>query len=190
LTSLAERESVSQSIANILIANQHHLELLRLDLLPYIKRAPRFLPPNLKYLRVNAFGYLTNTSPSSMVIELAAEQCPKLCGLEFYGRLVLQTITAISRFEKFVAYYFNILCKIIICFSLTFLAIRSRPMHEAELGAMFGSGSLRNLQGLILRGSENFKVLFSIINFSCYFQFAYFVYFKDRRLGGQRMSAS
>ena len=50
--------------------------------------------------------------------------------------------------------------KVIIYFSLKFLWIHSDPNHEEALGAMFGSGSLRQLQGLVLKDSTSFKVLF------------------------------
>ena len=59
-------------------------------------------------------------------------------------------------------------CKIIICFSLKFLGIRSNPEHEEALDAMIGSGRLRNLKGLALKHAKNFKVhlllLFSLAN--------------------------
>ena len=93
-----ERENDPQAIANILRANQLHLEILHLELPHYDERDPAFLPPNLKYLCVmNQFDH-----GNQVLAEMAAEQCPKLYGLKLDGRLSLRTINAISRFEKFV----------------------------------------------------------------------------------------
>ena len=95
LRGYTERENHSQAITNILLANREHLELLRLNFL----ERPGFLPPSLKYLRVRHCG----NDDDEVLFELAAEQCPKLCGLEYYGLLTLRTINAILCFEKFVA---------------------------------------------------------------------------------------
>ena len=100
--SITERENNPQAVANILLANQHHLEHLRLELRDYGERGdPLILPRNLKYLCV----FQTRHDDQDEVLsELAVEQCPKLCGFEFTGILALRTINAISRFEKFVAH--------------------------------------------------------------------------------------
>ena len=110
------RRNDSQAITDIIKANQQHLELLRLDLPRYDQRDPVFLPPNLKYL----FASCNEPNGDELMSDLAAEQCPKLCGVEFHGKLTLRTINTIPRFEKFVAYllfnyyYIWILYKIIV----------------------------------------------------------------------------
>ena len=96
------REDDSQATADILLANQDHLELLHL-VISGNELVSHFLPPNLKFLRVGRYRYHSNINPASTVIEMAAKQCPKLCGVVFYGTLSLRIINAISRFEKFVA---------------------------------------------------------------------------------------
>ena len=174
LRETTENENYWQAITSILLANKHHLELLRLDLFNNDERGHLFLPPNLKYLRVWCFEYSNNTNTASMVTEMAAEQCPKLCGLELYSEVTFRTVDAISRFEKFVA-YLTIWTKnkIIICFSLTFLGFRLYSNYgedyyydlQEALCAMFCSGSLRHLQGLVITSLKNFEVLF-IISFS------------------------
>ena len=108
---IEERENDTQAISNILLANQDHLELLRLKLHYYAERGHFFLPQNLKHLCVD------NANDASMLSELAANQCPNLCGIDVRPKLTLRAIDAISRFEKFVAHLiFWIICKIIICF--------------------------------------------------------------------------
>ena len=102
-----ENENDGQLIANILLANQEHLELLCL-LLDRNETSLRFLPPNLKYLHVRLRGahrYDSLGNTASRTIEMAVEQCPKLCGVEFFGFLGNRIIDSISRFEKFV--FFN-----------------------------------------------------------------------------------
>ena len=91
-------ENGGQLITNILRANQDHLELLCL-LLDRNETSPRFLPPNLKYLHVRVRAHRDN-NPASVTIERAAEQCPALCGVEFFGFLNDRIINSISRFEK------------------------------------------------------------------------------------------
>ena len=100
-----ENETDGQLITNILLANQEHLELLCL-LLDRNETSPRFMPPNLKYLhvRLRAHRYDSLDNPAAGMIERAAEQCPKLCGLEYFGFLNDRIINSISRFEKFVAF--------------------------------------------------------------------------------------
>ena len=93
-----DRENDPRAITNILLANQEHLELLCLDILHYEERDAVFLPPNLKYLCVCNNG----NNVDQVLIELAAEQCPKLCGVELHELLTLRTINTISRFKKFV----------------------------------------------------------------------------------------
>ena len=158
IVNLRKLQNNSQAIANILRDNQQHLELLCLQFFRLDQRVPLFLPPNLKHLSVRHYG------DEEALAELAAEQCPKLCGIGFCGRLTLRTINAISRFEKFIVYLtICIIYKIIIYFSLTFLSICPDPEHGEALGVVFRSGSLRHLQGLVLNGENNFKVLLTII---------------------------
>ena len=92
------QEDDSQTISSILIANQDHLELLRLEYFYNAKRYLRFLPPNLKFLSVRNYG------DDEVLFELAAKQCPRLRGVEYYDPFFPETFNAISRFEKFVAY--------------------------------------------------------------------------------------
>ena len=87
------------SVTNILRANQQHLEFLRLTIHHNDQRGPLFLPPNLKYLCASC----DEDNGDELMIELAAEQCPKLCGIEVDDPLIVRTIAAISRFQKFVA---------------------------------------------------------------------------------------
>ena len=105
-----------QDITNILLANQQHLEFLCLELIflgyygyssssearYYFRESLQILPPNLKYLRLNEYPDDIDAAP--LLFQLAAEQCPKLSGVEFYGHLTFGTINAISIFEKFVAF--------------------------------------------------------------------------------------
>ena len=101
-----EKNDNWQTISNILLANQQHLELLCLKLLHLdisidgLLMDRFLLPPNLKFLSVRHNNY----DVLSMLLELTAEQCPKLCGLQYYGALTVRTINAISRFEKFVSH--------------------------------------------------------------------------------------
>ena len=101
-TRKTDRENDPRAITTILLANQEHLELLSLELLYYDERDPVFLPPNLKYLCLCKNQY--DDYDDQVLCEMAAEQCPKLRGVEFHDPLTIRTINAISRFEKFVAY--------------------------------------------------------------------------------------
>jgi len=103
-----------QAITDILQANQQHLELLRLDISDYDGRDLVFLPPNLKYLSTSC----SEGNGDELMSELAARQCPNLCGVELYNPITVRTINTISRFQKFVVYliiWMNIY-KIIILF--------------------------------------------------------------------------
>ena len=122
-----------------------------------------FLPENLKFLCLNC-----NYNATAMLFEFAAVQCPNLRGLKFTCSLDFWTINAISRFKRFIApLTIWIIFKIIICFSLKFLELSSHS-DEEELEVMFRSGSLGQLQGLVIGGLgiSNLKVLFIIISFS------------------------
>ena len=104
-----EGEYDSQTITNILQANQQHLELLRLEFSSDEPFYPDrfFLPPNLKFLcvwHIDDYELYEWSGWEGWISEQAVDQCPKLCGLEFSGELTRWAIDTISRFEKFVAY--------------------------------------------------------------------------------------